>query len=340
MLPRFIAFYHAQTPLIKRITLGILVLLFVSFIYFIVSFIRAEQESRTLTLYGNVDIRYVNLGFRVSGKVTKMNYEEGDYIKANTLLATLDNQPYIADVENAQAKMVEAQENFAKLQHGNRPEEIEQARALVQQQQAAFINADVNLTRQVKLLPSGATTKQNYDAAVAVRDEALATLNSAQEGLHLALAGFRQEDIAAGQAAFEATQASLLSAQISLSDTNLLAPADGQLLTRVQEPGAVVAQGAPVYVLSLLTPVWVRAFVEEPFLTRVKPGMSALVYADGHDKPFKAQIGYISSTAEFTPKNIETQDLRTSLVYRMRLIVQDPKGILRQGMPVTVKIKT
>jgi len=339
MFNRLLLIFKSQKPIVQRVLIIICSLILIAILYGLCQLIQARENANKLTLYGNVDIRYVNLGFRVPGRITQMRFEEGDYVKANDVLAVLDKQPYLAVLEEAQANMLQAKANFAKLQHGNRPQEIEQARALVEQQQAAFVNSEINLNRQIKLVPSGASTKENYDNATALRDEAQASLKNAQEGLRLALEGFRQEDIEAGQAAFESAQAALLTAQINLSDTEILAPAAGQLLTRVQEPGAVVAAGTSVYILSLLNPVWVRAYVEEPDLGRIKPGMKALIYTDSRSEPFKAQIGYISSEAEFTPKNVQTEQLRTSLVYRIRLIADDPKGILRQGMPVTVKIK-
>jgi len=332
MFNRLLLIFKSQKPIVQRVLIIICSLILIAILYGLCQLIQARENANKLTLYGNVDIRYVNLGFRVPGRITQMRFEEGDYVKANDVLAVLDKQPYLAVLEEAQANMLQAKANFAKLQHGNRPQEIEQARALVEQQQAAFVNSEINLNRQIKLVPSGASTKENYDNATALRDEAQASLKNAQEG-------FRQEDIEAGQAAFESAQAALLTAQINLSDTEILAPAAGQLLTRVQEPGAVVAAGTSVYILSLLNPVWVRAYVEEPDLGRIKPGMKALIYTDSRSEPFKAQIGYISSEAEFTPKNVQTEQLRTSLVYRIRLIADDPKGILRQGMPVTVKIK-
>lgn len=319
----------------QAILAGLLLFLFIGCIIYA---IQKTEQKKQLTLYGNVDIRYVNLGFRVSGKITQMYFNEGDFVPAQALLAQLDTAPYQAALEKAQGQMQQAKVNFAKFEHGNRPEEIEQARSAVEKQKAALSVAEINLARQVKLLPTGATTQENYDNALASRDEAQAALNNLQEALTLAIKGFRQEDIDAAQAQYESAQANLVLAEINLGDTQLFSPEAGQLLTKVNEPGSVVAEGAPVYVLSLLTPVWVRTYLEEPDLTKVRPGMSASVWADGHKNPFPAQIGYISSQAEFTPKNVETQELRTSLVYRMRLVVDDPHHILRQGMPVTVTI--
>jgi HlyD family secretion protein len=134
-------------------------------------------------------------------------------------------------------------------------------------------------------------------------------------------------------------EAALASAELRVQDTVLKAPADGVVLTRAQEPGAVLQAGATVLTLSLVRPVWVRAYVNEPDLGHIHPGMKVEVYTDSRpSQPYQGQIGYTSPRAEFTPKNVETTELRTSLIYRVRVIVENPDEGLRQGMPVTVKV--
>jgi len=152
-------------------------------------------------------------------------------------------------------------------------------------------------------------------------------------------AGFRAEDIAAGRAQVDNARANLENAERNLSDCNLLAPSDGTIITRALEPGAIVAAGTTAYSLCLFSPVWVRAFIDERSLGRIYPGMRARVYTDTNPgKPYDGQIGFISPIAEFTPKTVETRELRTDLVFRLRVIVQNPDRYLRQGMPVTVKL--
>lgn len=294
-----------------------------------------------LYLHGNVDIRQVELGFRVSGRILVMHYEEGDYVEKGTLLAELDPVPFQNDINNQKAQLEEAQANFNKFKKGSRPEEIQQAQALVRQREASFTNAEVNLHRQEDLVKRGLASKQAFDDASTQMKEAQAELKSAEEGLALATQGFRIEEIMAAKAALEAASARLSIAETNLADTKLLAPEPGTILTRIKEPGAIVAAGIPVYALTLNQPVWVRSYVPEVDLGRVKPGMKAWVYSDTYpNQPLEGQIGYISPQAEFTPKNIETKELRSDLVYRIRITVNDPTGRLRQGMPVNVLIKT
>ncbi|MBL8675824.1 MAG: secretion protein HlyD [Alphaproteobacteria bacterium] len=322
-----------------KIPLLCIVALMIMVLSVIMIFLHYKENSNHLVLYGNVDIRQVDLGFRVSGRLKEMLVEEGDQVKRGDLLAVLDKVPYEADFASAKAGLAQAEANYLKLQHGSRPQEIEEARALVREKQAAVTNAELIFARQKEQIKIGASSQQNYDDAFAQKNEAEAQLKSAQENLSLAEEGFRIEDIQAGKAAMEVAKAQLESAKINLTDTEIFSPSDGIILTRVREPGAIIAPQSIIYTLTLHKPVWIRAYVSETDLGRIKPGMIALIYTDADpDNPFKAQIGFISPTAEFTPKAVETPELRTDLVYRLRLYVDDPKGKLRQGMPVTVKL--
>jgi HlyD family secretion protein len=182
-------------------------------------------------------------------------------------------------------------------------------------------------------------SSQERDDAQARAREAVARLNSAREQLKLLESGFRVEEIAQSKAEVGRAEAALQAAELRLQDTVLQSPAEGVVLTRAQEPGAIVQPGATVLTVSLKQPVWVRAYIPEPDLGRVHPGLKVEVTTDTRrEKPYRGQIGYISPRAEFTPKNVETPGLRTSLVYRLRVVVEDPDEGLRQGMPVTVRL--
>ena len=201
-------------------------------------------------------------------------------------------------------------------------------------------NAERLYERRLSLVQSGSISKQQYDDTLADRDAAEAQDQLSKADLALALAGFRVEDIQEARANLAAAKARLAQTEINLQDTEIHSPADGIILTRVREPGAIVSAGQTVYTLQLLSPVWIRTYVSERDLGRIYQGMPADVYTDSQPaKPFHGQIGFISPVAEFTPKNVETTDLRTELVYRLRVIVDNPDNGLRQGMPVTVKLK-
>lgn len=293
----------------------------------------------SLTLYGNVDIRQVELGFRVAGRLKVMLLEEGQAVTAGTLLAELDPVTFEHDLQAAVANLDVEEATLQKLVKGSRPEEILRGKAAVEEAAASAKNARLDLARAQQLLTEGATPRATYDNALTVSLQADARLASANESYRLLVQGNRQEDIAAGRAAVLAAQARVAAARTALEDTHLLAPSDGVILSRVREPGAIVSPSDIVYVLSLTRSVWVRAYVAEPQLGRLHPGMEVTVSSDAApSRRVKGHIGFISPTAEFTPKSVETPELRTDLVYRLRIIIDEPDQGLRQGMPVTVHI--
>jgi|SRR5690606_38686796 len=294
-----------------------------------------RADDAPLTLYGNVDIREVTLGFRVGGRLVEMLYEEGDRVEAGALLARLDDEPYREALRAAKARVGIAEARLELVRAGNRPQEIERAEANVAEARAALRNAEQELARQRDLDERGLTAKSIVDQAAARADEAAARLQAAEEALALARAGFRDEEITAAEAELELARAEAAIAATDLDDTRLHAPSAGTLITRIREPGAILAAGEPVYTLSLDEPVWIRAYVAEPDLGRIAPGMPARVHTDA-GRSYRAQVGFVSPRAEFTPKTVETATARTDLVYRVRIVVTEPDSGLRRGMPVTV----
>ncbi|MCE2984031.1 MAG: efflux RND transporter periplasmic adaptor subunit [Parachlamydia sp.] len=245
------------------------------------------KDPNAITLYGNVDVRQVDLGFRVKGRIAAMPFQEGDWIEKGSLIAYLDNQPYQDQVEEAKARILSAK--------------------------ASLKNAERLAERRQGLAGTGAISGVEVDDALSSKEVSSATLKEAEAALGVA-----------------ATQ---------LSDTELYAPSDGVILTRIREPGAIVRDADPIYTLSLTSPIWVRAYVSEPMLGKIYPGMPAEVFTDTPGSSvYHGHVGFISPVAEFTPKTVETAQLRTDLVYRLRIITENPDQGLRQGMPVTVKL--
>lgn len=247
-----------------------------------------EAEKDHIVLYGNVDVRQVDLGFRVSGRVETLYFEEGDLVHQGALMAAIEKQPY--------------------------GDEVLQAKATVESISNSLKNAEILLKRRQDLIKEGGVAQEDLDNAVTTRDVYLANLSQAEAALGVAVKNFK--------------------------DTKVYAPTDGTILTRIREPGTVVNVADPVYTLSILSPVWVRAYVPEIYLGMIYPNMPAEVYTDTQDgKPYEGRIGFISPVAEFTPKTVETTQLRTDLVYRLRIYVKNPDWGLRQGMPVTVILR-
>jgi HlyD family secretion protein len=254
--------------------------------YFLGQYHRNEREHpKTLTLYGNVDVRQVELGFRIPGRVETMAFQEGDFVPAGTFMGALDKRPY----EDQRA----------------------QAAAHVEALQAALTNAKLILERREHLKGTLAVSWEDYENARTSKEGAQANLIEAEAALALTIT--------------------------NLVDTEIYAPSDGSILTRIREPGTIVREADPIYTLSLNSPIWVRAFVTEPQLGLIYFGMPAEVWTDSN-RVYRGHIGFISPVAEFTPKTVETTQLRTDLVYRLRIIADNPNRFLLQGMPVTVKL--
>lgn len=292
-----------------------------------------------LVLYGNVDIRQVELAFRVSGRLDVVNFEEGDTVSAGDVIAVLDTAPLRDGVVQAEAEASVRRAELARLEAGSRSQEIDRARARVEELDANVLIAQQTFDRQSKLRDSGYVSQQAYDTALATLDAGRKRLVAGKKDLALVQLGPRAEEIAGGAAGVEAAEAAVAQAQLRLGDTSLVAPSDGVLLARVREPGSIVAAGVPVATLALTSPVWVRAYVDETDLGLVVPGKTAEVFTDSAPgKPYKGQVGFVSPIAEFTPRTVQTPDLRTDLVYQVRITIDAPDSGLRQGMPVTVKL--
>ena len=293
----------------------------------------------TLTLYGNIDIRQVDLAFNDVGRVVEMRKEEGDKVTAGEVIARIEADNYKDTLALAEAR-VEAERAFlARLVNGSRPEEIARERAVLEQARAELNNIDLLLKRRAELLKTGNVSRELYDDAMAAYDMARARLDVADQSRRLTELGPRQEDIDQAKAKLHAQEALLALAQRRLADTELKSPASGIVLSRVLEPGAMAGPRTPIYTVALTDKVWVRAYIGEPDLGRIRPGLEVKVssYTDP-GRSYDGWIGFISPTAEFTPKTVETTELRTQLVYRLRIFIRTPTERLRQGMPVTVHV--
>jgi HlyD family secretion protein len=300
---------------------------------------RIGSEPAEGTLYGNVEIRQVDLAFNSEGTVTALLKREGDTVKPGETIATLDDATYRSSTAFAQARRDAAQAQLDKLVHGTRPEDLDQARANLAVAQAVLADAKVTYDRQIGLAATNATTRQLVDDARRGLDSAVAQVAQTQAALTEAVNGPRVEDIDAAKAQLHESESALELAQIQLARTVLKAPCDGIVMTRVIEPGTVVLPNSAVYSVAITGEVWVRAFVPETMLARAAPDTEVGVLTDGRpNQPYQGRIGYVAPAAEFTPKTVETPELRTQLVYRIRVRIGNPDSGIRQGQPVTIRL--
>lgn len=298
-----------------------------------------RQGDDGLILYGNVEIRQVDVAFRVEGRIAALLVDEGDVVEAGTPLARLETDRLSAQAAQAKAQLAREKANLQRLESGYRSEEIAAARAELAAARALADNARQNLERVEAMRAGNAISQKELDNARGTFRNAAAKQKAAQEQFALVSTGYREEDIAAQRAAVAAAEAQDELAQIALADAELTAPQAGVVLTRVREAGAIVQAGQPVFTLSLVNPVWLRVYVDESRLGRVRPGMQVDVLCDAlPGRSLPGQVGFVSPSAEFTPKNVETAEVRTSLVYRVRVQTEDRDNILRQGMPVRVRL--
>jgi HlyD family secretion protein len=305
---------------------------------------RRENNSRELVLYGNVDLRQVQLSFNNSERIAAVLVQEGDRVRKDQLVARLDTRRLEPQVAQAEAQAAAQRQVVQRLRSGSRPEEIAQARANVASAKADAENARQQYERiksAAEMSAGRAVRQQDVDTAKAALQVAEAKLVVNQRALDLAVIGPRKEDIAEAEARLRAEEAQLALLRQQLVDAELLAPMDGVIRTRVLEPGDMASPQKPVFSLAITDPKWVRAYVSEPELGKIHEGMSAAVAVDSFpNRRFEGWVGFISPVAEFTPKPVQTQELRPSLVYEIRVFVKDPSDELRLGMPATVYLNT
>ncbi|HEB60144.1 MAG TPA: HlyD family efflux transporter periplasmic adaptor subunit [Gammaproteobacteria bacterium] len=297
-----------------------------------------EGDSQ-LSLYGNIDIREAQLAFNASEHIAEILVQEGDRVGKGQLLARLHTELLEASLAEASAAVAAQQQIVARLEAGSRPEDIHKVEAELQAAEAKAKAAQDSYRRVARLLEKKLASPQDEEQARSLADAAAAQVKAVRASLALLKAGARKEDIASARAQLSAREAALQQARQRLADASLYAPADGIIRNRILEPGDMAFPQTPVLTLAFVDPVWVRAYLPEPMLGRVRPGADAWVTTDSFpDKRYQGWVGYISPTAEFTPKTVQTPELRTRLVYSVRVYVCNPEGELRLGMPVSVSI--
>ena len=304
-------------------------------------YLNRPAPSNELVLFGNVDLRQVSLAFNANARIGSLRVQEGDHVKAGQVLGQLDTRTTLLQAAEAEARIAVQTQALRRLEAGSRPEEVSQSRA-----QTAAARADAGLARQqlerlqsiARTTAGRAVSQQDLDAAQARLKVAQAQLESAGKAQQLVVSGPRKEDIAQAKAQLDVSVASLAVLNHQLQEAQLKAPVDAVVRARLMEPGDMASPQRPVYTLALTNPKWVRAYVTEANLGRIKPGQPATLSTDSHpDQPLDGKVGYISSVAEFTPKTVQTEELRTSLVYEIRVLADDAADRLRLGMPVTVR---
>lgn len=299
--------------------------------------LRNHEDKAPLTrAWGNVDTRQISLAFEASGRILKLGPQEGAPVKAGEIIGKLDTEALRIERDRAQAELerVEAQASLSR--EGYRAEDIEAQRAQTLALQSRLELARRTYVRQKELARANVSSRQNLDDAEMSLEAARRELKASEAQLHALESGLRPQEVASAEAAAKSAQAAVASLDYQIEKASILkAPADGIIRTRLAEPGDMASPSRTIYQLSIVSPKWIRTYVTENQLGLVKEGAEALISTDTIGS-LNARVSWISSTAEFTPKTVQTAELRTALVYEVRLEAADPENRLRLGQPVTV----
>ncbi|MDN5104454.1 HlyD family efflux transporter periplasmic adaptor subunit [Aliarcobacter butzleri] len=321
----------------KKLTIALIILL-ISFIsYKIYSNIFLKNENN-LTFYGNIDTRTVNVGFRFLGKIENITKDEGEIVKKDEILVKLDTASLEKSLEELNEKIFASKLELSKLQTGYRQEEILEAKAAMEEAIENLNKTKDTYNRQANLFKTKSTSEENFTISQLNYKQALATLDKAKALYELRKNGYRDEDIRIQESNLKSLEIQAEKLKIDLNDSVIKAPVDGVILTRFKEIGAITNAGESILEIAKTDEFWVRAYIDEKNLGNIKPGLKMSIQTDSRSENYEGVIGFISPVAEFTPKNIETQELRADLVYSFRVIVKNPDDKIRQGMPVTLKI--
>ncbi|WP_323669272.1 HlyD family efflux transporter periplasmic adaptor subunit [Aliarcobacter butzleri] len=321
----------------KKLTIALIILLisFISYKIYSNMFLKNENN---LTFYGNIDTRTVNVGFRFLGKIENITKDEGEIVKKDEILVKLDTASLEKSLEELNEKIFASKLELSKLQTGYRQEEILEAKAAMEEAIENLNKTKDTYNRQANLFKTKSTSEENFTISQLNYKQALATLDKAKALYELRKNGYREEDIKIQESNLKSLEIQAEKIKIDLNDSVIKAPVDGVILTRFKEIGAITNAGESILEIAKTDEFWVRAYIDEKNLGNIRPGLKMSIQTDSRSENYEGVIGFISPVAEFTPKNIETQELRADLVYSFRVIVKNPDDKIRQGMPVTLKI--
>lgn len=298
-----------------------------------------NKNEGTLPVSGNVEVTEIDLGFKMPGRISELTVDEGSRVKKGDKLATLESLELGSEVAKAQAGVFEAEARLKELKAGSRPQEIKGSEADLSYADAELEKAKKDLERADILYKNGAISASQFDSYKRAHDTTLARKKAVSEKLNLVKEGPRKEEIKAAEYRLKQVEAVLAAVSERYKDAVLYSPVDGVVLKRNSEAGETVGAGMPVFTIGDLENPWIKVYVKEDKLGRVKLGQTAEVKTDSYpDKAYQGKVTYISSEAEFTPKNVQTQEERVKLVFGVKVGVKNVNDELKPGMPADVKI--
>ena len=307
--------------------------------YFIIK--SRNHPDTTLKISGNIEAHESVVGFKVQGRLVELPIDEGQWVKAGDLIAKLDQSDYRQQVDIDEAMVNSRKAELRLSLSGNRIQEKKSAEQSVIDAQAALELNKADFKRYQTLYEKDEVSAQIRDTYASNLERAQATYERARQNYNMVMEGARKEQIAINHANVSAARQVLELSRIRLGYTSLRAPTSGVALVRQAEVGEVMAPGTPVVTIADLDHLWLRGYINETDLAKVKLGQSATVKCDSYlGKLYKGRVSFISSQAEFTPKSIETYKERVTLVYRIKIDLENPNHELKPGMPADASIET
>jgi HlyD family secretion protein len=327
-------------PMKKKLLFAVTLLLLLTAIVVVFFSFRSRDDDGTLRVSGNIEVTTVELSFKIPGRVKERLVDEGETVKTGQVVARLDPEDLLHETEIRRAEVQAARAALTELETGYRKEEIAQAEAALRRITADADRLRVDFGRQKELYKREVISARDFDASRAAYESSRASVHEARERVNLLRSGPRKETIDQARARLSSAEAVLALAETRLGYATLRATASGLVLSKNIEPGEQVAAGTPVVTVGVMDEVWMRAYINETDLGRLRVGHKATVTTDTWpDRKYQGRISFISPEAEFTPKSVQTAKERVKLVYRIKITVPNPAGELKPGMPADAEIE-
>jgi len=322
-----------------RIVMVIMVLAAVAGGWYLVRGRMAARATQALFVSGTIELTEVQASFKQPARMASRPVDEGDSVTTGQVLAQLDLSDLVIEQATRSSEVWAARAVLDELEHGSRPDEIEQARAALVRAEADVVQLRAEYARQQNLVNQNLVSPSEYDKAKSAHEIGAARVREARAVLALLEQGPRIERIEQARAALARVTHQLDAVAQRLADAVLRAPFSGVVLSKNAEPGEYISAGTPVVALANMNEVWLRAYVSETDLGRIKLGQQASVTTDTYpDKQYQGRITFISSETEFTPKTVQTAKERVKLVYRIKITMPNLAWELKPGMPADARI--
>lgn len=299
-----------------------------------------EKESGLIRASGTIEALEVSVASKVNGQVMEIHAEEGSHAEEGDVLAVIDSSAFEIQLRQAEAGVALADAQLKLLQKGARPEDIRQAEEALRQTDIGLKLAQEDFNRMIHLYQQGSVPLKQREDAEARYKVAEAQYKTALESLGKLKQLVRPEEIKAAEARLAQASGGVDLLKKTISDCTIKAPVRGIVARKAAERGEFLPAGGILLALSNLEEVDLMIYVTGAELGRIKPGQSAEIHVDSHPEVFYGSVVFISSEAEFTPKNIQTREERVKLVYGVKIKIRNPEFILKSGMPADAVIKT